>query len=122
LVKIQPPIQIKFYKLCKEKNFLRKGKSNMSFKILNQNGQNTYNLKEIIVDSYNKEEMDKLAKTTAPGSTCFVIDTSEYYMLNTKYEWVKVNLHGDKTVSDIVDGKVEVIYDGGEVEQWLQNQ
>lgn len=88
----------------------------MSFKILNQNGQNTYNLKEIIVDSYNKEEMDKLAKTTAPGSTCFVIDTSEYYMLNTKYEWVKVNLYGDKTVQDIVDGKVEVIYDGGVLE------
>jgi hypothetical protein len=88
----------------------------MSFKILNQNGQKAYNLKEIIVDSYNKEEMDKLAKTTAPGSTCFVIDTSEYYMLNTKYEWVKVNLNGDKTVQDIVDGKIEVIYDGGEIE------
>lgn len=88
----------------------------MSFKILNQNGQKAYNLKEIIVDSYNKKEMDKLAKTTAPGSTCFVIDTSEYYMLNTKYEWVKVNLNGDKTVQDIVDGKIEVIYDGGEIE------
>jgi hypothetical protein len=88
----------------------------MSFKILNQNGQKAYNLKEIIVDSYNKEEMDKLAKTTAPGSTCFVIDASEYYMLNTKYEWVKVNLNGDKTVQDIVDGKVEVIYDGGVLE------
>ncbi len=87
----------------------------MSFRILNQNGQKTYNLKEIIVDSYNKEEMDKLAKTTAPGSTCFVIDTSEYYMLNTKYEWVKVNLHGDKTVQDIISGEVEVIYDGGEL-------
>ena len=87
----------------------------MSYGILNQNGQNTYNLKEIIIDSYNKEEMDKLAKTTAPGSTCFVIDTSEYYMLNTKKEWIKLNLYGDKTVQDIVDGEVEVIYDGGEL-------
>jgi hypothetical protein len=115
LVKIQPPIQIKFYKLCKEKNFLRKGKSNMSFKILNQNGQNTYNLREFIVDTYDEIKEIKV-RATAPGSSCFVIDTSEYYMLNTKYEWVKVNLHGDKTVQDIVDGKVEVIYDGGVLE------
>ena len=87
----------------------------MSFRILNQSGQITYNLKEFIVDTYN--EITKINKhTTAPGSTCFVIDTSEYYMLNTKYEWVKVNLHGDKTVSDIISGEVEVIYDGGVVE------
>lgn len=86
----------------------------MSFRISNQNGQNAYNLREYIADTKDNLTEIKTAGL-APGSTCFIIDTSEYYMLNTKYEWVKVNLHGDKTVQDIVDGNVEVIYDGGEV-------
>ena len=86
----------------------------MSYGILNQNGQNTYNLKELIVDTYNKEEMNKLAKTAAPGSTCFVIDTSEYYMLNTKKEWIKVRLSGNKPGSE---EDTEIIYDGGNLEE-----
>jgi hypothetical protein len=86
----------------------------MSYGILKQNGQNAYNIKEFMVDEIAGIESIEL-RSVAPGSTCFVIDTSEYYMLNTKKEWIKVNLYGDKTVSDIVDGKVEVIYDGGVV-------
>jgi hypothetical protein len=90
----------------------------MSYGILKQNGQNAYNIKEFVVDTWDEEQeetLNQLGISSAPGSTCFVIDTSEYYMLNTKKKWVKVNLNGDKTVQDIVDGKVEVIYDGGEV-------
>lgn len=87
----------------------------MSYGILKQNGQNAYNIKEFMVDETANIESIEL-RSVAPGSTCFVIDTSEYYMLNTKKEWIKVNLNGDKTVQDIVDGKVEVIYDGGVVE------
>jgi hypothetical protein len=87
----------------------------MSYGILKQNGQDMYNIKEFIVDTYDSLATIEI-RNISPGSTCFVIDTSEYYMLNTKYEWVKVNLNGDKTVQDIVDGKVEVIYDGGVLE------
>lgn len=87
----------------------------MSYGILKQNGQDMYNIKEFIVDTYDSLATIEV-RNIGPGSTCFVIDTSEYYMLNTKKQWVKVNLYGDKTVQDIVDGKVEVIYDGGVLE------
>lgn len=66
----------------------------MSYGILRQNGQDTYNLKEFIVDTY--DEITKInTSIVAPGSTCFVIDTSKHYMLNTKDEWIKVNLYGN---------------------------
>ena len=47
----------------------------------------------------------------APGSTCFVIETSKSYMLNHNREWIEVELSaaGDPTSPDTV------IYNGGAV-------
>lgn len=85
----------------------------MSYGILKQNGQDTYNLKELVVDSFN--EISTINKNQiAPGSTCFVIDTSEYYMLNTKKEWIKVKLSGNQPGSE---EDTEIIYDGGNLEE-----
>ena len=47
-----------------------------------------------LLDTYD-EITEINTSIVAPGSTCFVIDTSEYYMLNTEDEWIKVNLYGD---------------------------
>lgn len=73
----------------------------MSFRILKQTGKTTYNLKEFTVDTY--DDIKKINTTQlAIGSTVFVIDTSECYMLNSKKEWKLVHLNQ--------------VYDGGGVE------
>jgi hypothetical protein len=59
--------------------------------IYSQNGDVKYNAKEFILDSI--EDLDKLeeySKTSAPGSSAFIIATSEVYMLNNQREWVKI--------------------------------
>lgn len=35
-------------------------------------------------------DIANLPKTDKPGSTCFVIATSDVYMLNTKQKWVLI--------------------------------
>ena len=48
------------------------------------------------------------------GSTVFVIDKSETYMLNGQRKWVKVALSGGNISGDI-------IYDGGNPEDTTDN-
>jgi hypothetical protein len=51
-------------------------------------GRTTYGLKEYVVD--NQAEIDLLPKDDAMGSTAFVIETGDVYMLNGHGEWVKI--------------------------------
>ena len=94
----------------------------MTYRISSQAGKVTYNLKELVADTYN--DISKINVTSlAPGSTVFVIDTSECYMLNSKKEWKLVYLNqvydgggaeppsGDDDPSD----ELHVIWDGGGV-------
>lgn len=54
----------------------------MSFRILSNSGKTHYGVNEYIIDTY--DDIKKLnVKNITPGSTVFVIDVSEYYMLNT---------------------------------------
>ena len=81
----------------------------MSYGILRQNGQDMYNVKEFIVDTYD-EITEINTSIVAPGSTCFVIDTSEYYMLNTEDEWIKVNLYGDlESIKTEIQGNLDEV-------------
>lgn len=84
----------------------------MSYRISKQSGKTTYNLKEFTVDV--ESDISKINKSQlAVGSTVFVIDTSTSYMLNSKREWVEVDLGGgNKNNPD----KYHIIYDGGVVE------
>lgn len=85
----------------------------MAFRIASQSGKKVYNLKEFVVDVF--DDIEKInTRELAVGSTAFVIDTSETYMLNSKKEWIKV------TVSSGSGGIVnpeeyELIWDGGSV-------
>lgn len=85
----------------------------MAFRIASQSGKKVYNLKEFVVDIF--DDIEKInTRELAVGSTAFVIDTSETYMLNSKKEWIKV------TVSSSGGGIVnpeeyEIIWDGGSV-------
>ena len=83
----------------------------MAFRILSHAGKTTYGLKDFVVDVFDDI---KTINTTdlATGSTAFVIETSEHYMLNSKKEWVKVNLGSSRNDPDNDD----IIYDGGLVD------
>ena len=56
--------------------------------IMKTNGHITYNLKEFVVDT--ETDITLLPLECAMGSTAFVIETGEVYMLNGKGEWVKI--------------------------------
>ena len=90
----------------------------MAFRIISQAGKPVYNLKELVVDTYDDVATIRTADL-AVGSTVFVIDTSKYYMLNTQKQWIKVNIaNGNGNTSgdnDNPDNKYEIVYDGGEV-------
>ena len=88
----------------------------MSFHILSNSGKLAYGVKEFIIDTYDDINAINV-KSITPGSTVFVIDASEYYMLNTKLEWKKVNIANGATAPGQGGGstpeEIEVIYDGG---------
>ena len=56
--------------------------------ITKTSGRITYGLKEYVVDS--PTDIDSLPKDDAMGSTAFVIETGDVYMLNGYGEWVKI--------------------------------
>ena len=73
----------------------------MAFTTIYSNGQRANMVREFVVD--NKADMNTiLTDQLLPGSTCFVINESQWYMLNHSYEWVSVSING------------HVIYDGGD--------
>lgn len=76
----------------------------MAFTTIYSNGQRANMVREFVVDT----EADIASINTSqllPGSTCFVIEQSQWYMLNHQYQWKPVTLSG-------ISG--DVIYDGGE--------
>lgn len=56
--------------------------------VLSANGKVTYNVYEFICDT--EDDIENLSKNCAAGSTAFVIETKDVYMLNSKREWVKI--------------------------------
>lgn len=93
-----------------------------------QHSREAYGVKHFVVDE--SADVEKLDRNVTPGSTAFVIETSETYMLNNKYEWKKVSLSsgggsgsgsgsgtgtgGGNTNPPVEeDEDYELIYDGG---------
>ena len=57
--------------------------------LVKQGSRTDYNYKEYILDK--EEDLDEVPITgCAPGSTCFIIETSDAYMLNSNKEWKKI--------------------------------
>jgi hypothetical protein len=92
---------------------------------IGSNGQKiAYGIKHYNLDT--EADLVALQKRVEPmGSTCFVISTSKYYMLNSKLQWVEITPFG-KVVSGSGDndnpgggdtpGEDEstiIIYEGG---------
>ena len=59
--------------------------------IISQNGDIGYNITELVLDTPEDLKIlnDKIWNV-APGSSAFIISTSEVYMLNGSREWVKI--------------------------------
>jgi hypothetical protein len=59
--------------------------------IYSQNGEVEYRVTEYTLDTPDDlEQLKIIGKTAAPGSSAFIIATSEVYMLNNQREWVKI--------------------------------
>lgn len=59
--------------------------------ITSQNGDIGYNVTELVLDT--PEDLKTLNDKTwnvAPGSSAFIISTSDVYMLNGSRKWVKI--------------------------------
>ena len=95
---------------------------------IGSNGQKiAYGIKHYNVDTF--DDLNKLnPKGETMGTTCFVIKTSKYYMVNGDKEWIEIapfNTSGSGNGSgggifppdedEDGDGYVDIIYDGGEI-------
>ena len=84
-----------------------------------------YGIKHYNLD--DESDLKKLPKAKElMGCTCFVIETSKYYMLNSRLKWVEISPFGkvisnnggnsgdgdDDTIPDIPDND-DIIYEGG---------
>ena len=66
-----------------------KEENDMAFYLKQQSNKNDYNYKEFIVDT-DADIADLPTEGIAPGSNCFVIETSTVYMLNNQNEWKEI--------------------------------
>ena len=55
-------------------------------KLVEQNGKNSYGIKEYVIDT--KNELYTNIFYCDMGSTAFIIETQEIYILNGQQEWV----------------------------------
>lgn len=78
------------------------------------NGNNiAFGVKQLILD--DKSDLKKLSETENMGTVCFVMQTSEYYMLNSKKAWIKINPNGSTASGSDNEGdsSEDIIYEGG---------
>ena len=59
--------------------------------IYSQNGEVEYRVTEYTLDTKDDlEQLKIIGRHAAPGSTAFVIESSDVYMLNSLGEWVSI--------------------------------
>lgn len=82
---------------------------------ISQNGQIQYGIYDYVLDS--ESDVKSLPKLGAvkPGSQAFVIETSQYYMLDHAGNWRKVNLAVPESGGGGDEPGSNDHYDGGEV-------
>lgn len=82
------------------------------FSILSNSDKMAYGVKAYVLDL--KSDLSSLPTNITPGSIAFIIESSQYYMLNTQGNWVAVTFcSSDGSSSEGGDTFDEVIYDGG---------
>lgn len=71
-----------------------------------------YGIKHYNLDTEN--DLNQLpARNEIMGTTCFIISTSKYYMVNGNKQWVEIMPFGSTTSGDTPPSDNNIIYDGG---------
>lgn len=85
--------------------------------IASQFGQVSYNVVKLILDT--KDDLINLPTGVKPGSTAFVIETSETWMMNSQNQWKQVNISntggGSGGGGNEDDPNKDIIYEGGTI-------
>lgn len=81
--------------------------------IYSSNGRRAYGIKSFVFDSV--EDMMK-EDNAHKGDTAFIIETSQYYMLNHSKVWVEIFPYGTGE-NEGGTSTQHVIYDGGTVKE-----
>ena len=83
---------------------------------IGSNGQKiAYGIRHYNLDTEEDLAVLKETITNPVGSTCFVISTSKYYMLNSKKEWIEITPFGSAINAGGGGGSdsSDIIYEGG---------
>ena len=81
-----------------------------------EHNERVYGLKQFVVDTESDvATLPTLDPTLVPGSTAFVIATSNTYMLNNKRSWVKLARSSSGSDTPDLDTNNTYIWDGGSV-------
>lgn len=83
------------------------------FSILANDGKVVHGQKNFIVDF--ETDITDLPASCSVGSTAFVIESSQYYMLNHYGQWIAVTLGSSGGGGGVLPEDHEVIYNGGTV-------
>lgn len=75
-----------------------------------------YGIKHYDLDSI--EDLKNVNKNSlTPGSTIFIINSSKYYKLNNKRQWIEIYPYGKgNTSGSDSDDSDDMIYDGGSID------
>ena len=63
-----------------------------------ESGVEKYGICHFVIDT--PADLPSVPTEGEMGSTCFIISTSEKYMLNSQKEWIKIALNGGSGESD----------------------
>lgn len=82
---------------------------------LSQSGNATYGVNHFVLDTIDDLlELKNKSENSAPGSTAFIIENSQKYMLNGKKQWIKISTSSSPENPPIDPDKI-YIWDGGVV-------
>ena len=82
--------------------------------IRHSSGKVAYGVQDFVLDTY--EDLQNLDNECAPGSTAFIIATSEKYMLNSHNAWVQIKGNGGGGGGGDEPNPDDIyIYDGGTI-------
>lgn len=60
----------------------------MAISIYSNSGIKNYGIKHFVLDTEN--DLNQLSTIYTPGTTAFIVETSQTYMLNNKKEWIQI--------------------------------
>ena len=85
------------------------------FTIYSNGNRTAYGIKHYDLDTINDLEVLKKRKDIVPGSTVFVIESSKYYKLNSKKQWIEIFPYASVQINAPGEDD-DPNYDGGSID------